>query len=246
MNKYGINDWRNEVLRSSLTPLTKLVGMGLAMYYRDGEACFPSITTLQMELGVSRPTIVKAIGELEKNGFIEIQRGVIAKLSITSNCYLFCGVDKTDGKNTGKSDGKINGKINGKSDGKPDLPEEDNKYNTGISEEDIQTSSRCSDVGTDALHPQGKFKKPTPEEVEAYCRERENGVDAERFWNFYEAKGWKVGKNPMKDWRAAVRTWEREEIRKPAPSVSSDGGLSVWDKMVAIAEAEQRMKGGVA
>lgn len=67
------------------------------------------------------------------------------------------------------------------------------------------------------LSPQGddtplkKFIKPKIEELIAYCRERNNSVDAERFWNFYESKGWKVGKNPMKDWRAAVRTWERED-----------------------------------
>lgn len=91
-----------------------------------------------------------------------------------------------------------------------------------------------------------RFHKPTPEEVEAYCRERNNGVDAARFWNFYESKGWKVGKNPMKDWRAAVRTWEKVEMRKPAPSVGLDTGLSVWDRMVAMAEEEQRMKGAVA
>ena len=52
------------------------------------------------------------------------------------------------------------------------------------------------------------FKKPTIEEVEEYCRERNNNVDAETFINFYESKGWFVGKNKMKDWKACVRTWE--------------------------------------
>ena len=54
-----------------------------------------------------------------------------------------------------------------------------------------------------------KFTPPTIEEVEAYCKERNNTVDAETFINFYESKGWYVGKNKMKDWRACVRTWER-------------------------------------
>ena len=48
-----------------------------------------------------------------------------------------------------------------------------------------------------------------------YCRERGNGVDPERFVDFYAAKGWKVGNQPMKDWRAAVRTWEKREERSP-------------------------------
>ena len=55
------------------------------------------------------------------------------------------------------------------------------------------------------------FKAPTEQEVAEYCRERKNGVDPHRFIAHYEAVGWKVGKNPMKDWRAAVRTWEIRE-----------------------------------
>ena len=54
-----------------------------------------------------------------------------------------------------------------------------------------------------------RFTPPTLEEVKAYCAERKNNVDAERFINYYESNGWKVGKNPMKDWKAAIRTWER-------------------------------------
>ena len=55
------------------------------------------------------------------------------------------------------------------------------------------------------------FVKPTLEEVKEYCRSRNNNVDPERFYDFYESNGWKVGKNPMRDWKAAVRTWEKRE-----------------------------------
>ena len=55
-----------------------------------------------------------------------------------------------------------------------------------------------------------RFKKPNIEEIEKYCKERKNGIDAERFYNFYESKGWYVGKNKMKDWKACVRTWEKK------------------------------------
>ena len=55
-----------------------------------------------------------------------------------------------------------------------------------------------------------RFVKPTPEQVQAYCDERKNGIDGHDFWDFYESKGWVIGKSsPMRDWRAAVRTWER-------------------------------------
>ena len=56
---------------------------------------------------------------------------------------------------------------------------------------------------------------PTLEEVSAYCRERRNTVDPQRWYDHYSSNGWRVGKNPMKDWKAAVRTWERSEINKP-------------------------------
>ena len=62
-----------------------------------------------------------------------------------------------------------------------------------------------------------KFKKPTLEEVESYCKERKNNVDPERFIDFYESKGWKVGKTPMKDWKACIRTWESKTKEKNLP-----------------------------
>lgn len=54
-----------------------------------------------------------------------------------------------------------------------------------------------------------KFSKPKIVDVQMYCYERKNTVDPHTFIDFYESNGWKVGKNPMKDWRAAVRTWEK-------------------------------------
>lgn len=71
-------------------------------------------------------------------------------------------------------------------------------------------------------HPTRKpFGPPTVEEVQAYCTERGNSVDAEAFIDFYESKGWMIGKNKMKDWKAAVRTWEQSDRRK---GVKNGGG----------------------
>ena len=56
-----------------------------------------------------------------------------------------------------------------------------------------------------------RFTPPTAEEVAAYCRERGNRVNPRKFVDFYTSKGWRVGKEPMKDWRACVRTWEQED-----------------------------------
>ena len=65
-----------------------------------------------------------------------------------------------------------------------------------------------------------RFTPPTLAEVTAYCRERQNAVDPQRFIDYYTANGWKVGKNSMKDWKAAVRTWEGKQ-RDTAPAQRS-------------------------
>ena len=57
-----------------------------------------------------------------------------------------------------------------------------------------------------------KFIKPTVEEIRNYCIERKNNIDAQYFYDYYEANGWKVGKNPMKDWKATIRNWERRNF----------------------------------
>jgi hypothetical protein len=56
-----------------------------------------------------------------------------------------------------------------------------------------------------------RFSPPTVEQVAEYCRERNNGIDAEHFHTHYSANGWRVGRNPMRDWQAAVRTWEKRK-----------------------------------
>ena len=67
------------------------------------------------------------------------------------------------------------------------------------------------DTEKEDIKPQKRTAKPTLEDVKAYCQERGNNVDAEEWYDFYKSKGWKVGKNPMVDWKAAVRTWERRK-----------------------------------
>lgn len=69
-----------------------------------------------------------------------------------------------------------------------------------------------------------RFTPPTLQEVTAYCQERNNNVDAERFIDYYTSNGWKVGKNSMKDWKAAVRTWEKTSDTKPALKQHSSSG----------------------
>lgn len=77
-----------------------------------------------------------------------------------------------------------------------------------------------------------RFVKPTVEDVEAYCKERNNGVDPNDFVNHYDSKGWMIGKSPMKDWKAAVRTWESRN-RKPTGSTNVNFAelVMLWNAM---------------
>lgn len=97
--------------------------------------------------------------------------------------------------------------------------EEDGTYTQciqDVSSLDTQVSIGKVSIGkvSKDIEPPKRFTAPTLEEVKEYCAERKNNVDAERFINYYTANGWKVGKNPMKDWRAAVRSWERNGFGK--------------------------------
>ena len=74
-----------------------------------------------------------------------------------------------------------------------------------------------------------RFKPPTLEEVKTYCAERKNNVDAERFIDYYTSNGWLVGKNKMKDWKAAVRTWERNGFASAA-SPRGKNGIQLDDR----------------
>lgn len=78
-----------------------------------------------------------------------------------------------------------------------------------LEEEEEGEEEREGDKEREKKKTAKRFTPPTVAEVRAYCQERKNNVDAERFVDYYTANGWKVGKNPMKDWKAAVRTWEK-------------------------------------
>jgi hypothetical protein len=78
------------------------------------------------------------------------------------------------------------------------------------------------------------FKKPSVENVTNYCYERnkmgKNNVDPEAFWDFYESKDWFVGKSKMKDWKAAVRNWERGDKKKPKTMGKLHSQINSWEE----------------
>ena len=89
-----------------------------------------------------------------------------------------------------------------------------NTTDTKIEDRSQKTEDRSQKESIADKPQRSRFIPPTVAEVEAYCQERNNGLDAQRFVDFYTANGWKVGKNTMKDWKAAVRTWENRDQDK--------------------------------
>lgn len=71
-----------------------------------------------------------------------------------------------------------------------------------------------------------RFAPPSVDEVRRYCLERNNRVDPQAFVDFYEAKGWMVGKNKMKSWQAAVRTWEKRDTNNVKGSAKQGGYMT--------------------
>lgn len=82
-------------------------------------------------------------------------------------------------------------------------------------EKDIEIEKKIHSSAKSTTTKRKRFEKPSISDIKQYCMERNNNVNAEQFFDYYESNGWKVGKNSMKDWKAAVRTWERSEYRKP-------------------------------
>lgn len=142
--------------------------------------------------------------------------------------------------------------------------DETGNYHLGIPSNGIPSNGIPSigkdSIGKDSIGNKEETKRkrfvpPTVEEVRAYCAERKNAVDAERFVDFYESKGWMVGKDKMKDWKASVRTWEKREqpkgkqhvvvplpsiFQEPQPEESTDDD----EEMIAkIRDLQAKMKG---
>ena len=79
---------------------------------------------------------------------------------------------------------------------------------TPVSKRTLPTNKNDKNDKNDKEEKKGRFTPPGITDVLEYCKQRNNSVNAQKFIDFYESKGWMVGKNKMKDWKAAVRTWE--------------------------------------
>lgn len=134
--------------------------------------------------------VIKCLKSLEEKGFIVKKENYI-------NGVKFCEYYATKFNTLfNKIDGDMQQSLTGGI--QQSLP---NNIGLDIKENNIKRNN--------SVRARSRFTPPTLEEVKAYCLERQNNVDAEKFIDYYTSNGWKVGKNSMKDWKAAVRTWEK-------------------------------------
>ncbi len=91
----------------------------------------------------------------------------------------------------------------------------DNIYDSKIDNITIKEKKEIKEKKKDLPETKERvFKKPSVEEISYYCQERKNNINPEQFYDYYEANGWKINRNPMKDWKATVRNWERNEFNR--------------------------------
>ena len=112
----------------------------------------------------------------------------------------------------------LKNKENGSKGGRPKKPTITQETQVVIS----KPKKADSDNDSDSDNNKNIFKQPTIEQVKAYCLERNKGVDPDRWFDFYVSKGWLVGKTKMKDWKASVRTWEKETLVSPINKKTND------------------------
>ncbi len=183
-----------------LPPLARLLYGVIASLTKDGY-CWARNSFLADKFHVRPETVSKAVSALEEAGYIRLEfegQGKENRRIYTLDEKVIPYDEKVKDP-CEKSQGTLDENV------KQINTSDNNIESIALQAADTPTPSRKK-----------SFTPPTLEEVTAYCRERGNSIDPERFLDYYEARGWMIGKTKMKDWKAAVRTWEKRET-KPKP-----------------------------
>lgn len=232
--------------KQKITPTQKLALLSLADRANEANECWPSIARLEADTGLDRKTILKAISAMVDAAIL-----MVKKEAGTANKYTLVGVEDRHGTST--NSGTATSTKNGTSTNfgtstkngttpvpKTALPSTNfgtttstNFGTQNLSSESNKKQSRNVRDVRERTSPH--FSKPTLEEISVYCKGRKNSVDPQRFLDHYTSNGWRVGKNPMRDWQAAVRTWERAGTQQPhqsppAQPIKKYRDLNEWNR----------------
>lgn len=145
-----------------------------------------SIESISHRWGWNRKKTRKFLNALEADGMVTVNVTTHGTTITLINYDIYQTVGKTNGTAIDQTEGQ---------------QRENNVPQTTMNNNDNNDNNKKS----------RNFVPPSLEEVKTYCLERKNGIDPEHFITFYQSKGWMIGKNKMKDWKAAVRTWEQRD-----------------------------------
>lgn len=191
---------------SELSSSARLVAVMLIYHVnRKTGFCFPSVATLAADCGCQPATVKKALSELRECGFITWETKQIPKSSTRANHYNlsfahWSNIDQCNDQSNDRSNDQLNDQSNDRS---------KNGYKQYKPKEQENNTPPIPPKGGEREKPSQRFTPPSPDDVQQYCDERRNGIIGSEFCDFYAARGWMIGKSRMKDWRAAIRTWER-------------------------------------
>ena len=236
-------------LQDCRTP-SKLVLVRLADRADKRGRCWPSFESLMRDTGQCRQTVARAITELETAGLIAVERnpGCVSRYWLPIDGAQSPQKTPSDTSATSLRDRPVDDPVTSLRDrpveGAEDTGNQSTRWTGPVYEVD-RTSLRGrhepkrtlneptkKHIGRDGPAP--IFCVPTIDEVNSFCRERGNQVDAEEFVAYYTSNGWKVGRGPMQDWRAAVVTWEKRQRARAKGNGSASRTSRVADKLDEI------------
>lgn len=186
-------------------------------------------------------TIKQALSMFKELGLIEIlENGAIYMLDIQN----FIGKGSTEADRQRLYDRRISDERKQKKLTQSRNLEEILKKSTPEIEIELEKEIKIEkeiDSSASTTTKRKRFEKPTLSEIKQYCIERKNNVDAQHFYDYYESNGWKVGKNAMKNWQAAVRTWEKNSYTsttKQTKKTNTEQTLDAIYKVMNESEVE--------
>lgn len=208
-------NWVKLVLKTDLNHHAKYLGLYLSTYMNlNQDMAFPSLKRIQGETGLGHATVLKYLDLLITEGWLVKQSGT----HIESNRY-WINIPNASEIRVGREPTYVasRGRVGRE-------PTSNNNIITNT------TTTTTPD-------------RPTVEDVSNYVRTRSIKIDPQHFVDYYTANGWKVGRNSMKDWKAAVRTWEKREngnTKNTTGQHSNQGRLSAGDRTRQLREERER------
>lgn len=174
----------------------------------DGTGAWPSVKTIGKRARVSDRTVQRLLPFLARSGELEIELGAGPAGTNLYSLPKVGGDNLSPGGVTHIVTGGVTPSVTGGV---------TNQAQGGDIAVSPEPSLKQPSIGQPSLRRPKTFVKPSIEQVTLYCQERKNSINPEHFFDYYCANGWKVGKNSMKDWKAAVRYWEQNHKNGAAP-----------------------------